>query len=140
MVQQIALHYGAIVAAALFHMVLGSLWYSPVLFGKPWMKLMKIDSKKIEEAKQKGMAKSYGIMAVAALVMSYILAHFVKYTSSVTALEGLQAGFWLWLGFVVTVMVNSVLWEEKPWKLYLLNVSYYLVSLLGMGVILASWQ
>ncbi len=120
-------------------MVLGFLWYS-VLFGKLWMKLMRIDEKKINEAKKKGMAKSYIIMTIAALLMSYILAHFVKYTGSVTALEGLQAGFWLWLGFIATVMINSVLWEEKPWKLYLLNVAYYFVSLRGMGVILANWQ
>ncbi|OGY43315.1 MAG: hypothetical protein A2729_05340 [Candidatus Buchananbacteria bacterium RIFCSPHIGHO2_01_FULL_39_14] len=135
----IGLNYGAIVVAALFHMVLGWAWYS-VLFGKAWMKLMKIDAKKVEEAKKKSMAKPFGIMTIAALVMSYILAHFIRYTGSMSALEGLQAGFWLWLGFIATVMVNSVLWEEKPWKLYLLNVAYYLVSLLGMGVILASWQ
>ncbi len=139
MAEIVGLNYGAIVVAALFHMVLGWAWYS-VLFGKAWMKLMKIDVKKVEKAQKKGMGKSYMIMSVAALLMSYILAHFIKYTGSVTAIEGLQAGFWLWLGFIATVMVNSVLWEERPWKLYLLNVVYYLVSLLGMGVILASWR
>lgn len=139
MAEMIGLNYGAIIVAALFHMVLGWAWYS-VLFKKAWMKLMKLDAKKIEEAKKKGMAKPFGIMIVAAILMSYILAHLVRYTSSVTALEGLQLGFWLWVGFIATVMINSVLWEEKPWKLYLLNVAYYLVSLLGMGVILASWQ
>ncbi len=140
MVQQITLNYAAIFIAALAHMILGALWYSPILFGKSWMKLMNFNAKTMEESKKRGMAKLYMIMFIVALLMSYILAHFVKYTSSMTAIEGLQLGFWLWLGFVATIMINSVLWESKPIKLYLINIGYYFISLLLMGVILASWQ
>jgi len=38
-------------------------------------------------------------------------------------------------GFVI-VMLNKVLWEGKPFKLYLLDAAHYLVVLLAMGSIL----
>jgi hypothetical protein len=31
------------------------------------------------------------------------------------------------------------LWDGKPFGLFVLNASYYLVSLLAMGVVLALW-
>jgi hypothetical protein len=53
---------------------------------------------------------------------------------------GLQSGFWIWLGFIATSQINSVIWDGRPVKLYLINVGYYLVSYLAMGSILAVWQ
>jgi hypothetical protein len=50
---------------------------------------------------------------------------------------GLSAGFWNWLGFVAPVTLGKVLWEGKPWKLWFLDSGNYLLTLLGMGVILS---
>ena len=129
----------AVVAAAVVSMVIGAAWYSPLLFGKLWMKLSWMTEKQLAEAKKKGMAKSYAIAFLAVLVMSYVLAHFVDYLGATTVMAGVEAGFWLWLGFVATVLINGVLWEGKPFKLYLLNIAHYLIALLVMGAILAVW-
>lgn len=134
----VTINYLAVLAAALVNIVLGFLWYGP-LFGKYWIKLMNFDKKKMEEAKKKGMAKTYAVMVVSTLLMSYILAHFVDYAQATTLIDGIIAGFWIWLGFVATIMIGTVLWEGKPMKLYLLNISYYLVALSIMGAILAVW-
>ena len=45
----------------------------------------------------------------------------------------------IWIGFMATKALGGVLWEEKSWKLYFLNVSYDLVSLVAMGVIIGAW-
>ena len=132
------INYLAVLIAALASYVLGALWYSPVLFGKLWMKLSKIDPKNMDAAK-KHLAWRYGSGFIATVVMSYILAHWVDYAGAITIRGGLQAGFWAWLGFVATVTLSSVLWENKPFKLYLLNNTYHLVSLLLMGSLLAVW-
>lgn len=100
---------------------------------------MNLTPEKMEEAKKKGMAKSYITMFIGLLVMSYVLAHFVDYAQATTVLGGLTAGFWLWLGFIATVMLGSVLWEGKPVTLYLINVAHYLAVLIVMGIILAVW-
>ena len=138
MAPPVSINYLAVLVTAVISMVIGFLWYGP-LFGKVWMQLMKIDKKKMEEAKKKGMAKSYIIMFIGLIIMNYILAHFVSYAQAKTAVEGMQLGFWIWLGFIATVMLSSVLWEGRPVKLYLINVAHYLVALLVSGAILAVW-
>lgn len=132
------INYLAVLVSAAAGFVIGMLWYS-VLFGKVWMKLSGMDKKKIDKEKNKGMAKSFVAGFAALLVMSFVLAHFVDMAEAATVLEGAQAGFWAWLGFVATVMLNKVIWEGKPVKLYLLDAAHYFVVLLIMGSILAVW-
>ena len=139
MIQTIHINYLAVLVAAISSMVLGFLWYGP-LFGKTWMKLMSFDKKKMDEAKKKEMGKTVAAAFISALLMSYILAHFVVYAQAATWIDGVVAGLWIWLGFVATVMFGMVLWEGKPLKLYLINASHYLVVLAVMGAILAVWR
>ena len=70
----------------------------------------------------------------------YILAHFVQYTKAKGAADGLQTAFWLWLGFVVTTQLATVVFEERNLGLYLLNISYQLVACSLAGIILAVWK
>ena len=135
---QPVINYLAVVAAAVASIVLGFLWYGP-LFGKQWATLMKFDKKKMSEMKNKGMGKTYVIMTIGTLVTSYVLAHFVDYLDAANFAGALTAAFWIWLGFFAAVMIGTVLWEGKPWKLYILNVAYYLVNLSVMATILALW-
>lgn len=132
------INYLAVLVSAAAGFVIGALWYS-VLFGKVWMKLSGMDKKKIEKGKKKGMAKSYVAGFATLLVMAFVLAHFVDMAEATTVLGGAQAGFWAWLGFVATIMLNKVIWEGKPVKLYVLDAAHYLVVLLAMGSILAVW-
>lgn len=135
----ITLNYWAILVAALSSYVLGALWYSPLLFGKLWVKLMGWSHEQMEHHK-KGAARGYIVTLVTALVSSLVMAHVVDYTWSYTAADGATTGFWIWLGFVATVMIGGVLWEGKKFSLYILNTAYQLASLVLMGVILAVWK
>ena len=136
---QVDINYVAVLIAAIVSMAIGSFWYSMKGFGKQWMALSGITPDKINAAKAKGMQKTYAIAFVGSLVMSYVLAHFVDYAGAATIARGAQAGFWSWLGFIAPVALGSVLWEGKPWKLYVLNNAYYLVSLMVMGALLTVW-
>jgi len=49
-------------------------------------------------------------------------------------------GFWNWIGFVAPVTPGIGLWEGKSRKLWMLTNSFYLVSLLVMGVVRALWK
>jgi len=138
MVPIVSVNYLAVLAAGIVSIVLGFLWFGP-LFGKQWTSLMGFDKKKMEEAKKKGMGRTYAIMIIGTLVTSYVLAHFVDYLDATNISGALQAAFWIWLGFIATVMLGSVLWEGKPWKLYFLNAAYWLVNLAVMAIILAVW-
>ncbi len=58
----------------------------------------------------------------------------------VAVASGLQLGFWMWLGLIVTTHVNGVLYEKRPFALFAINMGHYLVSLLAAGAILALWR
>ena len=138
----VPINYVAVLAAAVASMVLGSVWYGP-LFGKQWMALSGKSMADMDAAKKKGMGKSYAFMFVGSLVMSYVLAHALVFASAYLKVSGvnagLMAGFWNWLGFIAPVTLGVVLWDGKPWKLWILNNAFQLLSLLVMGVILAVW-
>lgn len=138
----VPINYLAVVVAAAVSIVLGFLWYGP-LFGKKWMALAGITPPQTGEEK-KGMTRSYLLMTLGSLVMSYVLAHAVVfgngYLMTSGASAGASAGFWNWLGFIAPVTLSVVLWEGKSWKLWFLNNGYYLISLVLMGVILSVWR
>jgi len=134
----------AVVVSALANMGLGSLWYGP-LFGKQWMALMGITHESINAQKVKNeMWKAYALAFVGSLAMAYVLHHVMVLASSYFGTNGIQTGlssaFWSWLGFVAPVTLGSVLWEGKPWKLWWLMNSYYLLALLIMGSIIGAWM
>jgi hypothetical protein len=108
------------------------------------MTLVGMTPEKIAAAKSKGMAMSYGLMFIGSLCMSFVLAHSLifasTYTNTTGAIAGVMVGFWSWLGFVAPVTLGSVLWENKSWKLWLLNNGYYIVTLVVMGIVLALWK
>lgn len=134
------INYWAVLAAAAANMAVGFLWYGP-LFGKQWMRLTGIDKlskKESDQMKEKG-KKSMGIAAITSLIMAYVLAHFIDYVQAITIMDGIVLAFWLWIGFFVTTQLGMVLWENKPFKLYILNTLHYLVTLSVMASILAVW-
>ena len=131
----------AVLAAAIATMVVGFLWYSPLLFARPWMRLMGYDpddKAKLAEM-QKGAGKLYGLSFVASIVSAVMLAKIIDITSVNTILYGMKVGFAVWLGFVATVQLTGALFGKQPTKLFLINTGYQLVCYLVMGGMLAKW-
>ena len=118
----------AVLLAALAALVLGWLWYSPLLFGRPWKRLAGITD-------AKGAVLAYFLNFLSLLLMSYVLGSILKALGAGTVLAGLRVGFWLWAGFAATITLGSLLWERRPLALYLLNNAYYLLSMLLMSLI-----
>lgn len=135
---EVTLNYAAILVAALVNMVIGSVWYSPLLFGNIWMKGMRIDKNKIKT--DKTMGARYAVAFLMGLLMIYILAHYVDIMDADTASKGAEAAFWPWLGFMVPVLTGDILWNGKPFSVFAINASHYLVALMAAGIILAVWQ
>ncbi len=134
-------HLLPVLVAAIATMVVGFLWYSPLLFAKPWMVLMGYDpeDKSRLEEMRKGAGQSYAISFVASLVSAFVLAKIIEIATVNSALYGMKIGFAVWLGFVTTVQLTGALFAKQPFKLYAINTGYQLVCYVVMGAILAVW-
>lgn len=137
----IEVNYLAVLIAAVASMVVGFLWYSPVLLGKPWMKLMGYTTESMKAA-QKEMMKTYGVSFVLALITAYVLFHVITmseaYFGYSRLMTGLTSGLWMWLGFVMPVQAVDILFGKRVPKLFAINTGYQLVSLLVMGSVIAN--
>ena len=131
----------SVLVAAIATMVVGFLWYSPMLFARSWMVEMGYDpeDKARTQEMQKSAGKSYAISFAASLVSAFILGKIINLATIDSALYGIKAGFAVWLGFVTTVQLTAKLFGNQSTKLYIINTGYQLVCYLAMGAILAVW-
>src|SRR5215470_11647893 len=133
------INYPAVLIATIVHFLVGGIWYG-LLFSNKFVELIAWSPEKLKEMENHNPAKELVIAFISALVLVYILAHFVQYTKARTAIDGIQTAFWLWLGFIATTQLATVVFEERKLGLYLINVSYQLVACALAGIILALWR
>jgi hypothetical protein len=138
MFSDISINIWAVVAAAASSIIIGSLWYGPV-FGKYWMKLMGFTPDSIRAMNMTPM-RAVSIAMISSLVMAYVLAHFQDVWGVLSMGDALTLAFWVWLGFVATNQLGGVLWEGKPWRLWVLNTANSLVTYSVMALILSYWR
>jgi hypothetical protein len=132
----------AVVAAAVVTMVIGGLWYSPLLFARPWMVAMGMDpddKAKIAEM-QKGAARLYTLAFVASLVSAFVLGKLFVRLEVVDLQRAMMFSIAIWAGFVSTVQLTNTLFGNKSLKLWFIDTGYQLVCYALMGVILSMWK
>jgi hypothetical protein len=130
------INWWAVIVAALVKFVLGWAWYSPPVMGKQWQALVGQTDAEVRA----GLPRAIPIDIIASLVMAFILLHAVHYAGATTLLQGAAVGFLNWLGFIATVQIGQVVYEKKPWRLFVINNVYLVVALIVMGAILALWD
>ena len=127
-------NYFAVIVAAVAAFVLGWLWYSPLLFYKPWMRLRGMDP----AAAMAGAKMPVGKLVIELLrcfVLAYIIARFVAHLGVSSWMGAVHFGFFVWLGFPVIILTGSVLWENIPWKVAAIHAGDWLVKMLVIPII-----
>ena len=136
------MRYLPIIAAALSTLVIGGLWYSPLLFVVPWSKGVGLDMNDpalMAEMKKK-MWMHYASAVVAAAVTAsvfYILRNLLGIDS---AMGGLRMGVLCWLGFVAPVKFVDAMFGKRGQKILLIESGYHLVTFIVMAVIIGAWR
>ena len=139
--QFMGINIWGVMSAALGTMLLGLLWYSPLLFGRSrvrWLGDVPNDQGQPNEMR-KGSGKFYVLFFFASLLAAFVLGQIIRISTVSTALLGMKVGAGMWLGFVSTVQFTNMLFSRKPARLYLIDTGYQLVSFLVMGAIIAAW-
>jgi len=156
-------NYLAIVVAAIVPILLGFLWYNPMLFGNTWMREAEMTQEKMKSG---NMAIIFGV----SLLLSFFLAFSIQFltihqtgvvgliggdpsvakpsfeafmadygndfrTFKHGALHGLLAGLFI----IFPIIAINGLFERKSWKYILINAGYWSVALIIMGAIVCGW-
>lgn len=126
----------AVLAATLSAFAIGMIYYSPMVVGSTWMKLVGLK----KDFKPKGMALSMTITLVMAFVTFGIFALLWPSVGAISELEEYPAAILtailLWTpAFYVTGMNN--VYAQRSMKLTLIDTTYVLVNLIIGGLLIA---
>ncbi len=125
----------AVVAATIAAFMLGGLWYSKALFGNAWMQEVGLTEETISKA---NMARTFGgtfaLQIVAAVAIAALIGNDGNWKT------GLQTGLWIGLFWIGTAYGVTYLFEQRSFRLWLINAGYYIVLYTMMGTIIGAWQ
>jgi hypothetical protein len=132
-------NYLAVSVAAIAVFLLGWLWYSPLLFYKPWMRARGMDPA-AAMAGAKMPAGKLVIELVRCIVLAYVVARLIALLGVSSWLGAVHFGFFMWIGFPVILLTGSVLWENIPVKVAAIHAGDWLVKLLVIPIIVSVWR
>lgn len=128
-----------LIVLAIVNFFLSWIWYSPVLFAKPWMKALGIEpghSMTREDKKKMPWLFLGGIIASFLVVYgTMVIVHSLKVTGFSS---GIGVGMVIWAGFALTHSLNT-LWEGRKPLVLVINNGLFLLTYALYGGILAVW-
>jgi hypothetical protein len=130
------INHWALLVSALILWFLGAAWYSPALFAKPWMAALGI----VPNGPKKGLAVGMISSFIGDLLVAFVLLHFILWSGAASFVTGAFVSFLCWLGFFAATQFPQSIYENRPGKLFAINTGYWLVGLLIIGGLLATWK
>jgi hypothetical protein len=126
----------AVLLAAIINVIVGTIWYAPMVFGKMWQK---------EVGLKKSQMNTRNMMtATIASFICYLIFAYIFFL-----LPGIFAGTLnttimyiviLWIAFVVSIRLSHYAYEQRTPTFFLITIFHDLVSLLAMGIFYWYWK
>ena len=126
-------------AGTLLSMLIGMLWYSPLLFCNIWLKAVRL-KKEDMAASRASHFPAYTVSVLAHAILSLVLGVMVLNLNIHGFQYGMILGLLFWLGFNCTSVIKYVFFEKRPWILFLMNAGYDIICFALIGGIFAQWQ
>lgn len=133
------INYWAVLLAMVSSMIVGSVWYTPKVFGTRWAKLANVD--------MTGSGKSAVWPIVTTLIVSFVTA-WVLAGASAIAWHFYEGSFFvaavvtailLWAGFTAARFITHDAFEGRPTALTTMNIAHELVTVVIMAVLIGVW-
>lgn len=121
----------AVLACGVSSLLLGGLWYSPVLFASRWQGLAGLSAEQIESG---GHARIFGLAFVLSLIAAYVFAIFLGRDMGLGPSIG--AGASAGLCWITAAFGINSLFERRPLFLWLINGGYHTLQFTLFGLIL----
>jgi hypothetical protein len=133
----VEVNYWAVLICGVISMIIGFVWYSPMLMGRMWME----EIEKTEDDMKMGFnaLKTYGFAFVCNLFIAFSLAQLMAHSNAYTVAGGIRLAFLCWFGFILAPMIINSLFEGKSFKLLLVDSGHHLIVILVFGIVLGAW-
>lgn len=125
----------AVVACGLSTLVIGGIWYSPLLFGSAWQREAGLSD---EVLRSGNMAMRFGITFALGVLAGATFALCIG--NAMTAAQATAAGACAGLAWVTAAFGINYLFEHRSMKLWLINGGYNTVQFTVFGLIIGSLQ
>ncbi|HET7790708.1 MAG TPA: DUF1761 domain-containing protein [Gemmatimonadales bacterium] len=127
----------AVLVATVVVFLLGWLWYSPLLFFKPWMRLRGLDPAAAMQGQKMPVGK-LAVELVRCFVLSYLMARFLALLGVAGVMGGVHFGVLAWIAFPVILLTGSVLWDAVKWQVAAIHAGDWLVKMLVIPIIVVT--
>jgi uncharacterized protein DUF1761 len=126
----------ALVAAIISNFVIGGLWYSPILFVHPWLRMSGVEKPVFDAGLPKALLGDLFSATALALVLNQV----IHWSGAIGAASGMLVAFVVWVGFIASILITQVTYEHRPFAFFAISAGYRLITLQVMGVILSTWR
>jgi Protein of unknown function (DUF1761) len=131
------LNWLAVVVATVVYMVLGALWYSPVLFADAWMRASGVTMP--EERPGPGI---FAFPGIAYLFSSIATAMIAEASGSDSLGEGLALGLVVGVGYAAASALVGATFDDKPdrgtW--FAITAGFNCIALVIVALIVSLWR
>jgi hypothetical protein len=125
----------AVLTCGVSSLLLGGLWYSPMLFGRRWQALAGLTD---EQMAGGGLARIFGLAFLLSLVAAYVFAVFLGTEMGLG--PSIAAGASAGLCWVTAAFGINYLFERRSLCLWLINGGYHTLQFTLFGLILGAMR
>lgn len=125
----------AIIVCVIIYWVLGAIWFSPKVFGKKWSEALGKNLEDLGPDLKQGLGS-----LITAIIATSILAFLLELIGTYDAFTGFLVGLLIGVGFIFTVDLYDVLFEQKSVIAFIFDIGYHIVALMIIGIILGIWK
>jgi hypothetical protein len=133
------INYWAVLLATLSSMVVGSIWYTPRVFGNYWMKAADVTP----SGDAKDAVRPILVTVVVSFLTAWVLAGTTylswNFYSGSFFVNALLTGIILWAGFTAARFITHDAFDRRPAGLTVLNVAHEFVTIVIMALIIGVW-
>jgi hypothetical protein len=133
-------NYWAVLLATLSSMIVGSIWYTPKVFGNYWMKKSGVTP----SGKASDAIVPIAVTVVVSFITAWVLAgaSFIAwdwYGSGSFLGSTLLTAIILWAGFTAARFITHDAFDKRPSGLTILNIAHELLTVVVMALIVGVW-
>ena len=137
---ELSINWLAVITATVASMIVAGVWYQDWALGLPWKKITNIDAKKADKAGNTPMMVVLIVNFFTAAVLAVVISIVASYFNTLSLWLALGTGVAIWLAFSATTLLTHNMFEQKPFKLTLINNGYQLVMFVVMAFVIGLMQ